>query len=160
TLGDDPTASNGLSQVSSSNAGTPTVAFADPSATLTLNTGDGNDTVNLQPPDALAATPAAINVNTQGGNDTLALANGASLGTGGFHGGAGTDRVDHSAFTSAVAVNRGSNVATLPASLDADQEVPPHPTSSATGTATVTYHNVTHTLDITLTVTGISAANV
>src|SRR5205807_5349220 len=56
TLGDDPTANNGDSRLSS-NAGTPIVDFRDPTGTLTLNTGDGNDTVNVAALDALAASP-------------------------------------------------------------------------------------------------------
>src|SRR5262249_50250604 len=61
----------------------------------------------------------------------------------------------YSNFTTPVAVNLGSNVASLTSSLDSDQEVPPHVTN-ATGTATITYNNVAHTFDITLSVTGIS----
>src|SRR5262249_33765606 len=153
-LGHAPTPNNGASRLRST-AGTPIVDFRALTAALTLNTGNGNDPVNFSALDTLAVSPAAVNVNTQGGNDTLALANGASLGTGVFDGGAGTDTIDYSAFTTAVSVNLGSNTSSLTASLDSDQEVPPHLTA-ATGTATLTYNNVAHTFNITLTVTGIS----
>src|SRR5207248_11126759 len=78
--------------------------------------------------------------NLTGGSaaDNFAFANGAGV-TGTVDGGAGTDTIDYSAYTTTVAVNLGTNTPTLTSSLDPDQEVPPHPTSTATGTATIVY---------------------
>src|SRR4029077_2193264 len=71
--------------------------------------------------------------------------------TGTIDGGTGTDALDYSAYTTAVAVNLGTNAPGLTASLDEAQEVPPTG-SAATATVTLTYNNVAHTFDITGTV--------
>jgi hypothetical protein len=115
----------------------------------TLAGGSEGDTFNV------ALMLANLQVNGQGGNDTLVLADGASLGTGVFDGGDGTDTLDYSDYTTAVAVNLGSNVSSLVATLQGDQEVPATP-STATGNATITYNNTAHTIDIALTVNGIA----
>jgi uncharacterized repeat protein (TIGR01451 family) len=66
------------------------------------------------------------------------------------------DLIDYDKPT-AVSVNLGASAPSLVATLQADQEVPPND-SPATGTATVTYNSVAHTFDITVTVTGITPA--
>jgi CHRD domain/Domain of unknown function DUF11/RTX calcium-binding nonapeptide repeat (4 copies)/Domain of unknown function (DUF4214) len=143
------------------------------SATLNIDGGTGNnilvapDTPNIwnitRPNQGIivgVVTTSFTNVeNLGGGNeaDNFVFAAAGSV-SGGIGGGLGTDTLDYSAFTSGVSVNLGSDASSLVASLDSDQEVPPHVTTP-TGTATFVYHNATHTYDITLNITGISATD-
>ena len=107
----------------------------------------------------LSATTGIININAGDGNDTIALADGINI-RGTIDGGVGTDTLDYSAYTTAVAANLGLGTTGSAATLGADQENPPT-THAATGTATVTNYNiVTHTFDITVTVVGITPAEV
>src|SRR4029453_8821650 len=80
---------------------------------------------------------------------------------GAIDGGPGTaDTLDYSAYSTAISANLGLGTTGLTATLGADQENPAT-THAATGTATVSnYSIVTHTFDITVTVTGIMPADV
>lgn len=101
--------------------------------TLTVSGGDGNDTIIPTP----SFGPSVVTLD----------------------GGAGTDTLDHSPFSSAVAVNLGANTPGLSATLGADQENPTT-ASTATGTATLTYDNSARTFDISVSVSGIDPATV
>jgi uncharacterized repeat protein (TIGR01451 family) len=115
--------------------------------------GKGSDTVNVSEPGL-----TAVSLDAGDGDDLITFADGATLG-GTVSGGAGTDTIDYSGYTTPVAVNLGANAPSLVAALGADQEVPPT-ASTATGTAAVTYNNVAHTFDVTVTVDGIAPADV
>jgi hypothetical protein len=117
-----------------------------------LNGQGGDDQINVRATTGGTAT----DVNGGSGADNISLADAANLFGGIVDGGEGVDTLDYSDFTTAVAVNLGSNVSSLVATLQGDQEVPPTP-SNATGTATITdYNMVNHTIDITVTVSGLS----
>jgi len=91
--------------------------------------------------------------------DVFAFTNGASVG-GVIDGGAGSDTLDYSAFTTALAVNLGLGSTGLAGSLFADEEVP-DTGAAATGTVAITDFNVTaHTFDIAVAVSGIDPATV
>ncbi|MBI1918453.1 MAG: DUF4394 domain-containing protein, partial [Planctomycetes bacterium] len=152
-LEDDGDLNNGMVQLRSGNGTFETTTFTNPTSDTRINASDDGETLTLSRLDN--GYTASVDYFGNTGNDTLVLADGASLGAGVFDGGSGIDTIDYSAYTSPVSVNLGSNTPSLTASLDSDQEVPPH-TTTPTGTATITYNNVAHTFDITLTVTGIS----
>ena len=102
----------------------------------------------------LSRATGIININAGDGNDTIALGDGVNI-RGTIDGGPGIDTLDYSAYTTAVGANLGLGTTGLSATLGADQENPPT-THPATGTATVSNYNiVTHTFDITVTVTGL-----
>ncbi|PYR45191.1 MAG: hypothetical protein DMF89_25715 [Acidobacteria bacterium] len=108
----------------------------------------------------LSSTTGIININAGDGNDTIALGDGVNI-RGAIDGGPGTaDTLDYSAYSTAISANLGLGTTGLTATLGADQENPAT-THGATGTATVSnYSIVTHTFDITVTVTGITPAEV
>ncbi len=119
-----------------------------------VNAGLGPDTINVD------NTSAATSINAGGGDDSVAFSNGATLSGGMLDGGAGIDTLNYSAYTTDIAVNLGLGTTGLTATLGANQEVPPT-TSSATGTATVSnYDSIAKTFDITVTVDGITPAEV
>jgi uncharacterized repeat protein (TIGR01451 family) len=95
------------------------------------------------------------NLTGGSGPDNFVIQGGGVNGT--IDGGGGTDTLDYSSVVAPVRVNLGINV-TSAASLDGSQETPPNG-SVATGTATFTYNAATLQFDVTLTVTGISAAD-
>ena len=68
TAGDDDLAANDLSRIATGGTGT-TVDFTTPSGSLTINTGDGNDTVSITSMDSLF--DGTLTVNAEGGNDTV-----------------------------------------------------------------------------------------
>jgi Ca2+-binding RTX toxin-like protein len=68
TLSDGVTASDDVNRIAST-ASSETVHFASPVETLTINTGDGDDTVTLSSVDALFA--ASLDVNGESGTDRL-----------------------------------------------------------------------------------------
>ena len=68
TTGDDDLAANGLSRIATDGTGT-TVDFTTPSGSLTINSGDGNDTVAITSMDSLFDGP--LTVNAEDGNDTV-----------------------------------------------------------------------------------------
>src|SRR5206468_2833655 len=74
---------------------------------------------------------AVVTVNAGDGGDTIDLADGITLG-GPVDGGAGTDTLDYGDYTTSVAANLGLGVTGLTANLQADQEVPAN-SSTATG---------------------------
>jgi hypothetical protein len=107
----------------------------------------------------VSATTGVININAGDGNDIIALGDGINI-RGAIDGGPGIDTIDYSASTTAIVANLGLGTTGLSATLGADQENPPTG-SAATGTATVSNYNiVTHTFDITVTVVGITPAEV
>jgi hypothetical protein len=107
----------------------------------------------------IASASGTININAGDGNDTIALGDGINV-RGAVDGGLGTDTIDYSASTASIFANLGLGTTGLSATLGANQENPPT-THTATGTATVSnYDIVTHTFDITVTVTGLLPADV
>ncbi len=107
----------------------------------------------------VSATTGTININAGDGNDQIVLNNVDLRGT--IDGGPGNDTISYAFFGGAdVFANLGLGTTGLAATLGADQENPPT-TSAATGTATVSNYNInTHTFDITVTVSGITPAEV
>ena len=103
TVGDDGSASNGLSQIASPGTA-PTILFARPTASLTLNTGAGNNSVVISD---LEGGTFAVTVQGGAGNDSITggfggdsilggAGNDSLLGAGGndmIFGGAGNDRL-------------------------------------------------------------------
>ena len=121
---------------------------------LTVKTGSQADTVNVN------SVPALTNLETGAGDDAIAFADGIGLNGGTIDGGADTDTINYSAYTTGVAVNLGLNVSGLAATLSGDQEVPAN-TSTPSGTATITnYNTVTRTFDISVTVNDLAPASV
>ena len=101
----------------------------------------------------LSATTAVININAGDGDDAIGLDNVDVRGT--IDGGIGNDILEHALSTTPVVVNLGLGTLGMSATLGPDQQTPPA-TSAATGTATVSNYNiVTHTFDITVTVSGL-----
>ena len=90
TLEDDGVAANGISRISSV-ASSETVDFVDPTGSITINAGAGNDTITVRRLDTLANTPGQIRINGQGGDDRLnvEVTDAGTLIT--FDGGAGSD---------------------------------------------------------------------
>ena len=126
-----------------------------PSVPTTWNiTGPGSGNI----PGLLASFQFVENLVGGADADVFAFSGGGSLG-GTIDGGGGTDTLDYSALATPVAVNLGANAASLAATLEHLQEVPAT-TSPGSGTATLTYDNVAHTIDITVTVSGIDPATV
>jgi filamentous hemagglutinin family protein len=83
TLGDEGTPTNGVSQINST-ASSETVTFANPTTSLTINTGNGTNSVTVNGLDAAAGpTPYAgtITVNGGTGTDTVIAANVANTWT-------------------------------------------------------------------------------
>ncbi len=103
-------------------------------------------------------TGVSVSLNTGSGNDTIVMANGGSLSGGTIDAGAGTDTIDHTASTTAVAVNLGLGVTGLTATLDGGQENPGNG-QPGIGTATFSNYNaITKTFDISVTVTNLNPA--
>jgi hypothetical protein len=119
-----------------------------------VESGAGNDTITVSGPPLTGDD----DIESNAGDDTIIFQDGAAIG-GDADGGLGTDTIDYSGYTTPVAVNLGANAPGLIATLGADQEVPPT-ASAATGNATITYNNATHTFDIAVTVDGILATEV
>ena len=124
----------------------------------------GSTAISISTPLSLAIRPSPsatgiININAGDGNDTIALGDGVNI-RGTIDGGAGIDTLDYSAYTTSVIANLGLGTTGLSATLGADQENPPT-AHAGTGTATVSNYNiVTHTFDITVTVTDLPPADV
>ena len=97
------------------------------------------------------AATGVVNINAGDGDDMIVLDNVDLRGT--IDGGAGiNDSLDYRSFSTAIHANLGLGTTGLNATLGPDQQAPPA-TSAATGTATVSNYNiVTHTFDITVTV--------
>ena len=141
------------------------IAIASPGSAVTHDTTEAVSVLAGTSGDLIVAADvsAGVSVFAGGGDDTIAFADGATLG-GTVDGGAGTDTLDYSVYTTPVAVNLGANAPGFVATLGADQEVPPTGTA-ATGTAALGYiggENPTfpHTFSLNLTVDGISPAEV
>jgi hypothetical protein len=101
----------------------------------------------------LLADVAIINIDAGDGDDTIIIDNVDLRGT--IDGGAGIDTLAYGTFLTPVGVNLGLGTVGMTATLGPDQQVPAA-TSAATGTATITnYDIVTHTFDITVTVSGL-----
>ncbi len=136
------------------------VTGVNPLASVTINSDVGpadatGSTINLN--GLIIATTVTVTGGPE--DDTVVFASGVTVPTATINGAGGTDTLDYSAYTTAVAANLGTNTPNLVATLGGDQEVPPTG-SAATGTATLTYNNVAHTFDITVTVDGITPAQV
>ncbi|MFY9555523.1 MAG: HYR domain-containing protein, partial [Blastocatellia bacterium] len=156
-LEDDAGAGNGFSQLRSQNGSFETTIFANPTTSLTINFGNDGEVVTIFQRDSLYA--AMTNLVGGTGADFINLRNGQSLFNGTIDGGGGTDTLDYSNYSTSVSVNLGSSATSLDAKLESLQEVPPN-TSIGSGTATVTYNNVTHTFDITVSVTDLNPLDV
>ncbi len=77
-----------------------------PGGTTTLDSGTGNDQVNIQ------GSSAILNLNGEAGNDVFAFSDGATLSGGTIDGGTGVNTLDYSAYTSPVDVNLDAGTAT------------------------------------------------
>ncbi len=131
------------------------VAYSNLSSLL-LTVGAGANVISVNG----TAPTVVTNIATGAGNDSIVFANGVSLNGGLVNGGADTDTLDYSAYTTGVSANLGLTVSGLAATLAGDQEVPPN-SSTAAGTATITNYNlVTKTFDISVTVTDLNPASV
>src|SRR5262249_9946254 len=97
---------------------------------VTVNAGSGGDTINVTGPQA-----AATDINADGGSDTVAFGDGASLSGGFVDGGAGTNTLDYSAYTTSVTVNLSpAQLQTLfLATISGAQEPGPLSSSPASG---------------------------
>jgi Ca2+-binding RTX toxin-like protein len=91
TVGDDGTASNGLSQITSNGIALP-IIFADPTGSLTINSLDGDDEVIIQDLDG-----GSFGVFADGGDGADTLTGGSGNDT--LSGGAGDDLIDGSGGT-------------------------------------------------------------
>ncbi|QDU22324.1 beta strand repeat-containing protein [Urbifossiella limnaea] len=141
-------------QVTSSLAGAPVIFTPIDISVVNLTTGGAADVINV------TATINQTNVTAGDGGDVVAFAAGATLSGGTLDGGAGTDTLDYTAYTTPVAVNLGLGVAGLTAALDGGQEVPSNGIAAA-GTGTVSNYNaLTRTFDLNLTVGGLAPAAV
>jgi CSLREA domain-containing protein len=127
---------------------------------VSVNADAGNDTVTVNSTEATIPT----NIATGADDDAIVFADGVSLNGGTIDGGANTDTLNYSAYTTAVAVNLGLGSTGLSATLSGSQEVPPQSitvTGAATGTVAVSNYNpVTKTFDIAVTVTDLAPADV
>jgi Ca2+-binding RTX toxin-like protein len=70
TVGDDGIIGNGISRISSV-ASSETIDFVNPTGSLTVNAGSGDDTVTLENMDAQFSTSVRFVVNGEAGNDRL-----------------------------------------------------------------------------------------
>jgi hypothetical protein len=129
------------------------VGFGTTNEVVAVLAGSGSDTINVTEPGL-----TNVNVNAGDGDDAIVFGPGATLG-GTVDGGGGTDTLDYSAYTTPVAINLGANAPGFTATLEGGQEVPATPVQ-ATGSATLTYNNVTRTFDVSVTVDGIPAGDV
>lgn len=137
-------------------AGTNTLVGPNAATTWNINTANAG---SLPVSGSNVNFSAVQNLTGGSGDDTFVFADAASV-AGTIDGGAGTNTLNYTAYSTPVAVNLGLNVPSLTASLDSSQETPPT-TSTATGTATITNYNpVARTFDIAVTVTGILPAEV
>jgi len=123
---------------------------------VSVNADAGNDTVTVNSTEATIPT----NIATGADDDAIVFADGVSLNGGTIDGGANTDTLNYSAYTTPVTVNLGLGSTGLSATLSGSQEVPPQ-TTAATGTIAVSNYNpVTKTFDIAVTVTDLAPASV
>ena len=125
-------------------------------SSLLLTVGSGANVISVNS----TAAGFPTNIATGAGNDSIVFANGVSLNGGTVDGGADSDTLDYSAFTTGVSANLGLNVSGLAATLAGDQEVPAN-ASTASGTGTITNYNpATRTFDISVTVNDLAPASV
>jgi CSLREA domain-containing protein len=123
---------------------------------VSVNADAGNDTVTVNSTEATIPT----NIATGADDDAIVFADGVSLNGGTIDGGANTDTLNYSAYTTPATVNLGLGSTGLSATLSGSQEVPPQ-TTAATGTVAVSNYNpVTKTFDIAVTVTDLAPADV
>jgi hypothetical protein len=107
----------------------------------------------------ISSTTGIVNINAGDGNDTIALGDGIDL-RGSIDGGPGTDTIDYTASTTAIAANLGLGTTGLNATLGADQENP-STTHAGTATAAVTNYSITaHTFDINVVVSDLPPGDV
>ena len=90
-LEDDATAGDGVSLISSL-ASSETVTFVNPTTSITINAGGGNDAIDVDPVDSLFA--GSITANGDGGDDTIEAIDADLVITG--DGGAGNDSLSGS----------------------------------------------------------------
>ena len=115
---------------------------------LTVSLGGGNDRV------AVSSTSAKTNLSGNAGTDTFQFGVGATLSGGTIDGGADDDTIDYSSYSTAVAVNLGTNAASFVAKLQGLEETPAN-FSTASGTATLIYDSVARTFSLSGTVSGL-----
>ena len=87
------------------------IEFVNPTGSLTINGGSGNDTITSLD----AGLTVRTNIHGGDGDDTIALGNGIVVGN--VTGGAGIDLLDYSAFTTSVTVNLAAGTATNTSSV-------------------------------------------
>jgi uncharacterized repeat protein (TIGR01451 family) len=79
TLGDDPTANNGISRISST-ASNPTTDFANPTTSVTVDLGNAGDTIAAGPLDAVSPPPATdLNGGTSSDTFNVTPSTGATV---------------------------------------------------------------------------------
>ncbi|MBI1918657.1 MAG: autotransporter-associated beta strand repeat-containing protein, partial [Planctomycetes bacterium] len=81
-LEDDGTPGNGISQIRSLNATFETTTFSNPTNSLTINLGDGNDALTISGTAAPDDLTAGLTIDGQAGNDTVTFNGALSLSTG------------------------------------------------------------------------------
>ncbi len=106
TNGDD-----GMMTISSTSG--ESVEFINPTVSLTINGGSGSDTITIASLDTLLTVRP--NIDGGAGDDTIVLGNGVIVGQ--ITGGADTDLLDYSAFTTAVTVELTAGTATNTSSI-------------------------------------------
>ncbi|MFM9962910.1 MAG: GEVED domain-containing protein, partial [Planctomycetaceae bacterium] len=89
------------------------IEFINPTGSLTINGGDGDDTITITSLDAAFAL--LIDINGGDGDDIIVLADGLVVGD--VTGGADTDLLDLSAFTTSVTINLATGTATNTSSI-------------------------------------------
>ncbi len=95
---------------------------------LTVNAGNGGDTINV-----LGTQAAATNIFAGGGDDTVMFGAGATLSGGLLDGGAATNTLDYSAYTTAVNVDLSTTQTLFQGLISGAQEPGPLSSSPASG---------------------------
>jgi hypothetical protein len=107
----------------------------------------------------VSSATGIISINAGSGDDSIALGDGIDL-RGAIDGGAGTDTIDYSAYTTAIFANLGLGSFSSGATVAGNQEVPPT-AHAGSGTVSITNYSVTnHTFDISVAVSDLSPAEV
>jgi hypothetical protein len=149
--GNSPT----MSQVRSVAGTFETTTFTHPTSSLKFNLND-DASESLSIADNSVGVPITVTGGT--GANLLALNDAKTLNGGQFNGAGGNDRISYAAYTSPVVVDLGAS-AGLAATLSPQQESPAT-SSTASGTATLVYNNVTKTFSISVSVLNMAPATV
>jgi hypothetical protein len=144
-LEDDGVAGNSKSRVRSGNGTFETTDFTNPTTSLTINASNDAAGEKITVNNVDSGFVAKINLNGGTANDSFALGDGATLKGGQIAGGAGTNTLDYSAYTSAVSVNLGFafNNPQFIADMNGVQETPPNTSPAVSnGSASIAYNSV------------------